>query len=505
MNSSNGKKGILNNTLYDIENTYSLDFETTGTGKGARIWSIGMTGGKDSSFNKEFFIADAIRYIDPIGSDSEGNAKPLSIAEQLLQAHKQTGASFFGEKQMQAGSFQPFEDALLAKKGTTVSQAIGSLNDKLKKDPGILLIQNANFENGRLLNATYRAGKDGTAVDKPIIEDLVQNVLGRDLEYLERGNVLNVSEENFLARKELNSVIEDFKLGKKGVTLDDIVESKNNLRSVIDNEISSKISKGYSVPVELMDLTKMLQIDMASKGLIGGNVVGYANGMEILAELLLSQKETHMALDDTHKQVDVYDVFKKTTQALERGETPDFLQPYIKAVNENEGNIHDIAFLKNLRSRVEEVHKKKDKLTEKQLDEMISNATDYYLHAPETNVDRHLVAAKIKDAFNEADEKVKATNVMQLIDDFQERIPKLNNGEALLPPVKPDITKAMSANTKIAIGAGIMGAIGLISTVSNKDEKSKNPSTYNELYSNVELGSAYADWKERNNAHKSIY
>lgn len=505
MDTSNTKKGILSNTLYDIENTYSLDFETTGTGKGARVWSVGMTAGNDKGWNKEFFIADAIRYINPIGSDEDGNVKPLSIAEQLLEAHKQTGAEYFGSKQMEAGSFQAFEDSLLKRQGATLSSAISSLNEKLKRDPGILLIQNANFENGRLLNAYYRAGKDGTAIDEPVIKDLVQNVLGRDLEYLEKGNVVNVSEENFIARKELNQVLEDFKLGKKGTTLDDVVKSKENLKNIINNEISSKVARGFSVPVELMDLTEMLQIDMASKGLIDGKVVGYANGMEVLSELLLGEAEKHTALDDTYKQVDVYNIFKKATQELEKGNTPDFLKPYIEALGENKGNIHDIVFLKNLRSRVEEVHKKKTTLTKKELDKMISNATSYYLYAPETNVDRHFVAAKIKDAFNEADEKVKATNVMQLIDDFQEKIPKLNNGEALIPTVQPSITKAMSTNTKLAIGAGAIGAIGLISTISNKDDKPKRPTTYNELYSNVELGSAYADWKERNNAHRSIY
>lgn len=505
MSKSKNKKGVLSNTLYDVENTYSLDFETTGTGRNSRIWSIGMTGGKESSFNKEFFIADVLRYIDPISYDTQGNHIERTLQEQLLEAHKQTGADFFGKRQMEAGSFKPFEDALLAKRGSTVTDAITQLSDQLKKDPGILLIQNASFENGRLLSASYGNPEIGTAISKDVLNNFVTDVLGRDISAIEnRGNILNVSDDIFKARREFNSVLENFKLGNN--TLEDLVSSKNNLRNVIDTEIKDKISRGFSVPIELMDLTAMLQVDMAEKGLIQGNTVGHGRGMEVLAEYLLGTHETHMALDDTHKQVDVYRAFKDITKNLQNGVVPDSLTNYIEAIDKNKGNVHDIAFLKNIRNRVEETLKKEGQLKESSLDDILQKAVTHYVTAAETNVDRGLVAYKLKDTFLQAEDKSKVTSVLDLIDDFQDKIPKLNSGDLLIPTEKPLISKALSSNAKIAIGAGAVGAIGLISLVSNKDEKPvKTTTAYNDLYNDVRLGSAYADWKERNNSHNMIY
>lgn len=482
--------GVISNTLYDVENIYSLDFETTGTAGGARVWSVGFSG---SGINKEFFIADAIRRIDPMGTDSEGRPYPRSIQEQLMEAHRQTGAEYFGGKQMASGSFKPYEDALLARQGTNMTTAIEAMNAKLLKDPGIILIQNANFENARLLNAYLRDGEDGTAASKASVERLVRDVLGRDLDYLESRNVINTSDDIFLARKSLQEAILGVKLEKHG--LEKAIEANNNLRDTINKEIRSKVSRGFSVPIELMDLTTMLQMDMAEKGLINSNSVGYGRGVEVLSKLLLNQVESHRALDDAKTQLGIYEVYKQASTEIQKGNPPEYLKPYIRALDQNEGNIHDIDFLKNIRSRVEEVYKKKESLSQKQLDDIISAASNHYLHAPETNVDRHLVAAKIKEGTD-------AESVMKIIDDFQERIPKLN-GDPLVSI--PEIPKAMNIDTKLAIGAGVLGGIALISALSNRDKKPDRPTTYNELYEDVRLGSAYADWKERNNSHRTIY
>lgn len=470
-------KRILDGALYRA-NAYSLDFETTGAGNNSKVWSIGMTG------IGEFFIEDAIDGIPG-----------ATIEERLLEAHRRAGAEYFGSKQMARGSFTPFHDALLLGQGTTLDKTMQTIKDQLLRDPGIILIQNANFENGRLLDALRSPLRNGTSFHSDLAYSFVKDVLGRDTSEGIR-DIVSVSDDIRIIRNELNQVLENFKLAHNGQSeaFKEVLAARDRLKEAINTEVKEKLSRGFSVPIELMDLTLLTQIDLAEQGALSKNLIGYGRGMEILSELILEAKESHTALDDASKQLDLFHRYRDASGELRKGRVPDYLRRYTEAVNTNKDNLHDIAFLKQLRNRIEEATRKKP-LTEEKLDEFLNQSLNYYVHAKETNIDRDAIAVKIKEAFKEQG------NILDLIDGYQERIPNLK-GEPLFPINKPEVTKSMQS--KLALGVGAVAAIGVISAITDR-EKDPKPTTYNELYDDVRLGSAYADWKERNGSHRMIY
>ncbi len=189
--------GNLSN-LFNIKNKdgkslslFSVDFETTGAiSDRSNATQLGFVLRKaDGSFKEtEFALKDSAKKISVSDDEikwmeeqnkfretnnlpllTEDDLKLLVNEDDLLAAHEKSGAGAFGLKQKKAGSFKPIVDAyredlvktsskkqasLSGKKVKSLKQALGKLKNDVSKSPGIILIQNARFENNVVKSAS---------------------------------------------------------------------------------------------------------------------------------------------------------------------------------------------------------------------------------------------------------------------------------------------------------------------------------------------------------------
>ncbi len=481
---------------------YSLDVETTGSGRKSKIWSLGFGTG-EGGIENEFYIKNILPE-DP----------NKTIQDRLFEEHRKNNAGDFGKSQLDSGAFKPYEEGILKGEGVTLTEAVTQMNNTMINKPGILLIQNANFENDRFFEATQRQLNDSSSLSKIAAQQLYGDVLGRGILEDER-NIVNVSDEVLEARRKFNQSLSSYKEnyyseGMHSQYYDQVLEAKNNLRGIINNEIRRKLSEGQSAVVDLMDIISMFHVDLADKGLIEGKHIGYLKSMEVLSQTMLGLKERHISIHDVNMQISVFNKIQQATLDLQAGRSLDSgIVNYIEALDKNAKNAYDLTLIKQLKSRLEEKTKYlttgKDISTEVFDTDVVGKTIDYYLHAPETNIDRDELAENVRNAFRDAEEGKKASSVVDLLNEYERKIPQLNGDTLFTPTNKLDLAKSLGADSKLAIGLGAVAALGLISTITDRDKPAPKPTTYNELYNDVQLGTAYADWKERNNAYRSIY
>lgn len=446
---------ILNDilrSLRETNNLYSLDLETTGINNKARIWSYGFTDGKKG---QELFFQDAISDVpDLLGSPEED----------LYKAHLWNGGASFAERQKEAGAFRPFAQAISEGRGSTFAEAIFSLNKTLRERPGVILIQNAAFENKRFMDAL----RWHNSLPQALANDL-QFVMGRS----ENASLINVSEEILLGRSTLREAI------SKG---EGIQEAAKGFSDIMAKDIKEKVLKGHSTVIDLMDLLTLYQIDLVSKGELSQDLINYGRNMELLAKTMLGETEQHTALSDATQQIKVLD-------AILEGKTGS----YVKALQENTDNHYDLTFLSQIRNRLQE----KKKIDEEVFKGVINTSLEYYSKAPETNVDRGLLASSLIDTYTKEGEK----GVHTLIDEYAKNISSL---KLSAPPPPAEEPKGVPKGRFVA---GALVGAAVLSTLLAPDRKKPAEESYNTLYEggDIQLGEGYADWKERNNAHRSIY
>lgn len=503
----NNVRGSVTKDIWELINDkgrlYSLDLETTGIKRSSNIWSFGFTNGKGADL--EHFYKDAI---SPNLPDLTGD-----LEQDLFQAHRWDSGDDWAKKQLEAGSFKEF-----AKSGgeDTLSRSMGEVTDTLKQSPGVLLIQNANFENKRLLDAARRSVNNGVSIPSNVANEFYDKVLGRGSELSDTYNFANVSEDVIVGRRALRKSIEDYKnhfyvAGSDKEKLDAVFEASDSLNDIITKEIKANLKGGRTTIVDLMDITSMFQANLVKQGLLEGNLMGYGRGMELMALHLLGEKETHTALSDAQQQIRVFEKIQEANRQLAKGEPiSDEVQSYIKALSKNTDNHYDLTFIKQVKNRIREWENNNQgkSLSSDKLKELVGSTLEYYAHAPETNVDRQELANNIYRAFNDADKATRGSAIANLLDEYEARIPQLGSNPLFVNTTDGGpgkASKAMSHHGKVALGLGAMAAIGVISMSSSRDKKPPPPTSYNHLYGDVELGTAYADWKERNNSHRSIY
>ena len=416
--------GNLSN-LFNIKNKdgkslslFSVDFETTGAisdRSNATQLGFVLREANGSFKETEFALRDSVKKISVSDDErkwmkeqnklrkannlpllTEDDLKLLVNEDDLLIAHEQSGAGAFGLKQKNSGSFKPIVDAyredlvktsskkqasLSGKKVKSLKQALGELKSNVSKSPGIILIQNARFENNVVKSAsTLNSRAEGQKVGKNFIRDFNREVYGSN----STDSIFEVSDDVISARKELRQATASMRtalmasnkeLPANHESLTRLSQAANTLHSTIYTEIKDNFEKGKSTVVDLMDLTRIYQTKLIENSLIDPALMDMGIKVDFLSQSLGFGKELHLAADDSKKQVKIFEFLTARIDELNNGviNTAENSK-YTEALTKNLAS-HEEQFISGLRSKAEEVFFKLDE----ELDKGTLKAKDYEL------------------------------------------------------------------------------------------------------------------------------
>ena len=323
----------------------------------------------------------------------------------ILKAHEEAGAGSFGKEQLERGSFKqlsvdynsrftirenPTKNSVTIGKNTksnitkgvegsraaSMVDALTEAREIIKQNKGIILIQNAKFEDTVTEHALMDVKAPGQVLSRDFARDFNSQIYGTDNSkslFRVSDTVLKSREDFRLASQRVktrfNSGIsflaqddEDFKLLK---------DAALNLHSTIQNEVLDNFKAGESTVVDLMDITKTYQVALMSvldpetqKPLLETSLIGMGTSVDILAKSFLGQEETHTALSDAEQQSKLFTIINQQIENIRNSDGS--AESVKKILEDNKGYIakmedpvtHEQQFMKQLTNRVDEVHKK---------------------------------------------------------------------------------------------------------------------------------------------------
>ena len=578
---------------------FSLDFETTGAvSDKSNATQLGFVQKQaDGSFlGKEFALRDSVEKLNVSVEEKawmvaenkkrkknklpllkEKDLKLLVNEDDLLAAHEKSGAGAFGLKQKEAGSFKPIVDAYRAdlfKKNKNamlsginvkgLEQALTELKKDVSKAPGILLIQNARFENNVVKSASTLSNRTaGQKVSKTFVRSFNQDIYGSN----SVDSIFEVSDEVTKARAGMRKATASMRtaLASSGSELPidhesliKLTETANTLHSTIYNEIKGNFSKGKSTVVDLMDITRIYQAKLVEHSLIDPALMDMGLKVDFLSQALGFGKELHTAKDDSKKQAKIFEFLTKRIDELDKGiiNTAENSK-YTEALTNNLA-AHEEQFLSGLKSKAEEIFFKLDEEVDKgklkvkdyelemnkRLRAEFEKTLTYYEGVPvREGFDRR---AEVETTLNMLHEKPKTlqvvpqqpstvingggnpptppnipnntkytleekqANILKSLENKQEAAGKFSSSanvykaSNIFDSVVEPLSKGTSKLLKYGLyGVGAMTALNILS--SDSETTQEQPRTYDAIYGNLYLGQSYADWQERNNSHKMIY
>lgn len=625
---------------------FSLDFETTGAfPQNATVTQVGYTGRKSdgTTISKEYAIKDSVDLSGKTAFDvtkeeldwlEKENARRLNKGmtlldrsdllripneQDLLRAHELSGARAFGLEQLEAGSLQSVVDEYrrsVIKKAdspvyfkfkpttrtesggvTAFQSALTAFSNVAEENPGITLIQNANFESRVTEAATEVSSKVGTqrlGTDKDPrafvrhINEVVYNHTGLNKTFALDSKIIG-------ARKAFSVAMSTYKqvLGTSAAPykeLDNIQKASKNLLDAIFTVTDKNLKAGYSTTVDLMDITKIYQTALAFSidkmtGIraLDPALIGVGTNVNLVSRALGFGEESHTALSDSKQQLQIFDELTKRIEKLGKGkydaaEHMSFIQ------HMNDPIEHERQFMKGLKNRVEEEHLrvtekiKAGELQEgsyhiemgKRIRRSGGNSLRFYKGVPERDgFSRRAEVDSLVNYFmsnGQDDSLIKSSQPVtpQGSPSIPLAKPTSNPTKGPMPPQptspgsiqpttvvpspgpvhtpqstahnvltalntkykqagiynspKPTITTAALQVQKsaqplkgginpIKVGMYAIGAMTALNLLSKDSSPPQSPhvDSYEALYGNLYMGTAYADWKERNNSHKMIY
>lgn len=494
----------MSSNLNDLLNSsniplFSLDIETTASSPGgSKIWSLGLSNAQDKSKSFEHFFGDVL---------PEGNFK--SIEEGLVEAHRLGGIEAFGKKQAETGSFAGYADASKKNQLTTVSKSIDQMTDILKASPAILLIQNKKFEDIQLTAALDRKGAQRLSSEarerflsetqglSPNQASAYSNQLFVTDKSIDQAYA-NLSSSHRTAMRSLDKSNDVDVMGvRKALSI-----QADELEKRITESLRGNIQQGKTTTLDLMHISTLYQSRLIAEGILPPEYLNYGRSVRFLSDVFLGQKELHEALSDAYQQNDLFKILTKNSENIRRHGSVGLSEEdrrYVKALKESDEI--DKAFISNFKNRIEEQRGKGRQVDESFLKRSLTESLKNYEQLEER-------ATFSREAYgNQVIERY-----LKNPDETLEKLIK-DSGEEALEKTQMNIagTEADRVAKKSKFNkrtAAMLGAVGLgaymMSTPSKKENRQAFTS-YDELYEDLYLGQAYADWQERNNAHKVLY
>jgi hypothetical protein len=510
-------KGI-NETLQNMV-VYVVDVETTGLTNKDKMFSaayteMDMNTGSPINTKESFFN---IRKKLPSQKGLSRNEYIEKIETLLAKSHS---SEMFGEAQKARGSLKDAAAAMADNKTTTPSRFLTEFSQELSQNQNgnVVLSHNSQFENNqferlhntsRTYNTAYKAVKDLNQGNQGLFgaNDSISNwsknadqagfnqrIRDAHLEYVRavKGNT-----DPALIRKALETYAH---------------ENMNLVNYMMKQIEDTKGKVGAYVNIDTLPITRALMAFGALNGDVDPGNLMLGGKIEHQSLAWLGRKELHTAGQDT---IDQGEIAKKLFAELEAySHNPERKSKALRELNEfiNKNNVATETFKSSITSEISNTTKYKDKASYiAGVYEWIDNSVERYSIASGDHTQRERMANQIKQEFDKtirenpgASRKTLANEMESIIHSLPTTFDQNKKGADQLKAITERTTKFLEQHKgKLAI-AGLFLA-GTMVADGGEDGQEIKYNTYDELYNSQYYGTGFADWQNRNNAHRVLY
>ena len=484
---------------------HSLDMETTGLNhKENRIWSIAIEA-NDPSKSFESFIGGII---------PKDSKRPIY---DFMAANVADGSEVFANKQLASGAFNSYFDAFHNTQNNiqgdvprleNLNDAVNKAGKILKEDPGILLIQNVNFEKEGTKEATFKRGPQGLS------ESTRLNFVDGAFKNLAGGSPIQVDPNINDARIAFNMAVKNqMKLTGAGKEVLSTHKNTERLRLAADNldktiakTVIDNMDKKKNTVLDLMDTTKLYLTDLHLNDTLDAGFLKTGTKVDYLSQDILKEIETHTSLMDANQQTRIFDILNQRRSSIRKNGVSDVDRAFAAKLSDPKTDLK--FFLSGLAENLQSMDE--NTATADSIRSVFKESLDRRRNVPSGGFGRKAYTESVVNDF-EAGKSM--SEILQRVTTEAEDINIKNYVDEALPKTKESkgVLGSVKKNwkTNLMLGGAAMVGLGMVSSGPQRQkeelkEKTK-VDTYTELYDNLYAGQSYADWQQRNNAHKMTY
>lgn len=502
---------------------YVVDVETTGLQRSDKMFSaaytkmdIQRTTSSPIETKESFF--NVIKRPKLSEYQSTPTAFVDEIEQRLARAHS---SEVFGTKQLEAKSLREAAQAIADNKSVQPAAFLKDFTGAVSGEANgaLVLAHNAQFENNQFERLN---GSTSKSYDKAYQQAKASNLDNQGL-FGANKEISNWSNEDGQEgitqriRKAYNSYAEAVK-GNTNPALvkqalgDYAVENKNLMNHMIGqiNNVSGQAGKYTNL--DTMPMVKALMSFGAINGDVDKGNLLLGGKIEHLGMAWFGEAESHTAGGDTRLQGKISQTLFKELE--EFGRDPKYRSERLRTLNKyiNDNDIATKTFKSSLVSEVTSTTKYKTKAEYiTGVYDWIDSSVERYSIASGSQDERVGLANKIKVHFDETLELKPNATSETIARDMEGWINKLEStadsqkaGRVAMSEIASQGKSFLKAHkNKVALaGAALAGTMFLDGSEKGEDQKYN---TYDELYNNQYYGTGFADWQNRNNAHKVLY
>lgn len=504
---------------------YVLDVETTGIEVSDKMFSSGRVridrkGNpiKGSEVESHYDVGSGGKIDRALFKTEEEYQEALE--KNLARAHS---SKTFGKAQKERGSLAGNAQARIKGELTTPAKFLEGFEGELsnRRKGSIIWGHNNRFENNQF-GKLEGSSAEYDAVYKQMEARNIANHTGLFGETSKMSNRATDPNMKGLSQRATSILYEDVNesilsqdperlrsaLGKYAAANIDVVNE-------LQNQIEAVRLKGGMYTVgDSMHLSRAFMAIGAATGQFDPKNLMMGNKIETLAHVMLDgYEETHQALDDAKIQGKIT---TRLTEELDKFRAdPNYKSELLEKLNnhisKDGGALADKSFKESLLREVKDISSLDDAEGFDKTFKWIDKTTRNYSVANGSASDRKAYSFQFKKALDAAYKEKNAT--IESIKDSMEKFvaevdvrgaAERSQGPELARDSKSLMKKALDGKKKfLAIGGGLAAANLFIGGGEKGEDKKYN--TYDELYNNQYYGSGFADWQERNNAHKILY
>ena len=506
---------------------YVLDTETTGLQKSDKMFSAAyskttgnITNTTPSIVNNTFDInvnANRAAFID-VNGNYDVDRHISAVENNLRKAHS---SRKFGEEQHKRGSLRSIAEDIVHGRLTTHEEFLTSLAEQFNvdKEGSIVFAHNTNFENSVFNNIRGDQRNTGfTSIFDALQERNISNSKGLFSIYHTLSNPTKVVDNHGSVQKAnafYNEYMIDAIKSKDPTRIKDTLNSyASKQMDVVDDLIEqikiTKLKQGAYSTVDTMHLQRALMSFGALSGDVDVANLRLGNSIDVMSKAWGFGPEQHTAIDDIDKQRKITDILVEEIDNYRKDGTykSEKLSVLNKYINEN--NIGTETYKKTILNEfMNKVKSKDDHQALTRFNSFIENQNSLYEVASGDHQERLNFSA----AFNAEKDKLLANKelgfkaVKDRLEQFASSPHGINsqsaeNSDKALKSF--DMLEHIKSNKgKYGIGAAVVAGTLLLG--GGAEGKGEKYNTYDELYNGMYYGSPFADWQERNNAHKVLY
>lgn len=506
---------------------YVLDVETTGLNLDDKMYSAsfsksteGVDGKIIQNVDEHFNIKDEWKETKHF-TDASGNYdREKHIRAVEAQLAKKHSSKKFGQDQKARGSLRETAEAIVDGKTNTPTDFLQQLEKSISSDKqgSVVFAHNANFED----DVFNRYNKDGTKPYKDIFSTLENRNISNSSGIMSVDDTISNKtrvEDHKGSRQRANKYYHEhlkhsIRSGDTSLIDSGLKEYASKQMDVID-DIFKSINKARATPgayavVDSMDLARAAMSFGALNGDVNIGNLRLGASIDTMARAWYGEEEKHTAKGDVELQRRVTNDL--LTEIDEYRKDSSYRSVRIAQLNAfiNKEDEATKTFQRSAINQFNRMIKSRDDTKGfADFERFLTNMKEDYDIASGNHNDRLAFLNKFNQTRNEllSNESLSIQKVKDELERIMSKPGDIDTPSAKANKVASEgfdlLEHVKSHKGKYGIGAAVVAGTLLLG--GGEEGKNDKYNTYDELYNGMYYGTPFADWQERNNAHKILY